>query len=206
MIAGIELDHIAVSAATLEEGAAHVEAALGVALLPGGQHPYMATHNRLLGLGPEDYLEVIAADPALPPPAHPRWFRLDEFGGAPRLTNWICRVPDLDAALAVAPGGAGRPVALTRGDFRWRMGVPDDGRLPHEDCFPALIEWQGGLKPQDRLADSGCRLARLEVIHPEALAIRAMLGLTDRRVLFIAEDAPRLRAIFDTPHGRRALE
>jgi hypothetical protein len=201
----IELDHIAVSAATLDEGVDHIEAALGVRLGPGGRHVFMSTHNRLLGLGPTDYLEVIAIDPAAPPVAHPRWFRLDEFSGPPRLTNWICRVADLDAALADAPGGAGRAIALSRGDFRWLMGVPDDGRLPFDDSFPALIEWQGGLRPPDRLAEAGCRLVRLEIAHPEALALREALGLDDPRVI-LSEGARALRATIRTPHGERLLE
>lgn len=200
-----ELDHIAVSAGTLAEGVAHVEAALGVALGSGGEHPYMSTHNRLLGLGPSQYLEVIAINPDAPAVAHPRWFRLDEFTGPPRLTNWICRVDDLDAALARAPGGAGRTVALSRGDFRWRMGVPDDGCLPFDDCFPAFIEWQGGLTPPDRLADAGCRLTRLEIAHPQAAAIRAFLPLSDPRII-ITEGARALRATFHTPHGPRTVE
>lgn len=200
-----QIDHLAVSAATLEEGIAHVEAALGVPLGPGGRHDYMSTHNRLLGLGPSDYLEVIAIDPEAPAVPHPRWFRLDEFRGAPRLTNWVCRVADLDAALALAPSGAGRAVALARGDFRWRMGVPPDGRLPFDDCFPALIEWQGGLKPQDRLADSDCRLTRLEVAHPEADQLRPLLALADARIHCVT-GARALRATFATPHGERHLE
>ncbi len=184
---------------------AHVEAALGVALAGGGKHAHMSTHNRLLGLGPSDYLEVIAVDPDAPPVAHPRWFRLDEFSGAPRLTNWICRVPDLDAALAIAPKAAGRALDLARGDFRWRMGVPADGRLPFDDCYPALIEWLGRLVPQDRLPDSGCRLTRLEVAHPQAAEIAALLPLADPRVIFTAGH-PALRAQFATPHGPRVLE
>ena len=200
-----ELDHIAVAAATLEEGVAHVEAALGVALAGGGNHPHMSTHNRLLGLGPSDYLEVIAVDPDAPQVAHPRWFRLDEFSGAPRLSNWICRVPDLAAALAMAPKAAGRAVDLARGDFRWRMGVPDDGRLPFDDSYPALIEWRGGLKPQDRLPDSGCRLARLEVAHPQAAEIAALLPLKDPRLVFVIGQRA-LRATFSTPNGIRVLE
>ena len=48
----LELDHLAVSAASLAEGAAAVEAVLGVTLAPGGVHPHMGTHNRLLSLGP----------------------------------------------------------------------------------------------------------------------------------------------------------
>lgn len=200
-----QLDHIAVAARTLAEGAAHVEAALGVPLAAGGRHAFMSTHNRLLGLGPLEYLEVIATDPLGPPVPHPRWFRLDEFAGTPRLTNWVCRVPDLATALAAAPVGVGRAVELTRGDFRWRMGVPSDGRLPFDDCFPALLEWQGGLKPQDRLADSGCRLAGLEVSHPDAAALRRLLPIADPRITFVP-GSPALRARIDTPHGPRVLE
>lgn len=180
-------------------------AALGVAPGPGGEHGTMSTHNRLLGLGPADYLEVIAVNPDAPPVAHPRWFRLDDFSGPPRLTNWVCRVKALDAALAAAPDGAGQPVALSRGDFRWRMGVPQDGRLPFDDCFPALLSWAGGLKPSDRLADSGCRLYRLEVAHPEADRLRAHLPLSDPRIV-IVPGAAALRATFDTPGGRRRLD
>lgn len=200
-----ELDHIAVAAATLEEGVAYVESSLGIALAGGGKHAYMSTHNRVIGLGPSDYLEVIAVDPDAPPVPHPRWFRLDEFSGRPRLTNWICRVPDLGAALAAAPSAAGRAVDLARGDFRWRMGVPEDGRLPFDECYPALIEWLGGLKPQDRLADSGCRLTRLEVAHPQAAEIAALVTLADPRVVFTT-GSPALRAEFATPYGPRVLE
>ena len=46
----LELDHIAVSGATLDDAAEAVEAALGVAMQPGGRHALFSTHNRLLGL------------------------------------------------------------------------------------------------------------------------------------------------------------
>lgn len=198
-----ELDHIAVSAAHLGDGAAQVEAALGVPLQAGGEHPQMGTHNRLLGMGPADYLEVIAIDPAAPAPAWPRWFGLDGFAGAPRLTNWICRVDDLDSALGALPPGAGKPMDLARGDLRWRMAVPESGLLPFDNLFPALIEWRGP-RPHGRLSDSGCRLRRLEVFHPRAEALRALLPLADARVTFHAGE-PALRAAIATPGGERLL-
>lgn len=203
--ASMALDHIAISGATLAEAVAHVEAALGVALGPGGRHEHMGTHNRLLGLGPDAYLEAIAIDPDAPRPAWPRWFRLDAFRGPPRLTNWIVRCDDLQAALAQAPAGSGVPAELARGDFRWRMAIPADGRLPFDDAFPALLQWLGGLKPQDRLPDSGCRLLRLEIAHPEAAALRAALRLSDTRIA-ISEGKLALRAAIATPHGVRMLE
>jgi hypothetical protein len=202
----MRLDHLAVSAMTLEEGVAHVEAALGVALAPGGQHPLMATHNRLLGLG-DVYLEVIAADPAAPPPARPRWFDLDRFSGVPRLTNWIAACDDLEAEVAQGPEGVGVPVALARGDLRWQMAVPATGRLPFDDAFPALIRWDGTLHPAGLLPDAGVRLLRLEIAHPQAADLRAALDgrLADPRVVIVAGPEKAMQASFATPGGTRVL-
>lgn len=203
----IRLDHLAVSALSLDEGVAAVEAALGVALAGGGQHAHMATHNRLLGLG-DLYLEVIAADPGAPAPAWPRWFDLDRFSGRPRLTNWVARCDDLAAEVAQSPAGVGVPVALARGDFRWQMAVPADGMLPFDGAFPALIQWQGSAHPAERLPDMGVRLQRLEISHPEALALRAALAgrLEEPRLVVVPGREKAMRAQFATPHGVRVLE
>ena len=123
-------DHFAVSGETLDAAVAHVEENLGVKMGPGGQHAHFATHNRLIGLEDGLYLEAIAADPSTPDPAYPRWFDLDSFSGTPRITNWICRVDDLEETLSGLPKGAGTPVSLARGDLRWKMAVPADGKLP----------------------------------------------------------------------------
>lgn len=199
------LDHLAVTAADLDTGVEMVEAALGVSLEPGGKHPLMSTHNRLLGLGGV-YLEVIAPDPAAPDPRRPRWFRLDERRGPPRLTNWVAACDDLTAALATAPPDAGRAVDLERGAYRWRMAVPADGRLPFGDAFPALIQWQGTAHPAQVLPQAGVALRRLILSHPEANALRrALAPLRDARVAVVSGPIA-LRAEFDTPRGRRWLE
>ena len=200
------LDHIAISARSLDEGTAFVEDVLGAPLAGGGQHPHMATHNRLLGLG-DLYLEVIAADPAAPRPVWPRWFDLDRFTGPPRLTNWICRTDDLDGALAAAPAGTGMPVSLQRGDYRWRMAVPDTGILPYDNAFPALIQWRGDLHPARALPDQGIRLEVLEVFHPRAGALRSALSglFSDPRLRLYTSPHKAMRAQFSTPKGTRVL-
>ena len=201
----LELDHLAISAATLAEGVAMVEALLGAPLAAGGVHPTMGTHNRLLSLGPGLYLEVIAVDPVAPRPDAPRWFDLDRFSGPPRLTHWICRCDDLDRALAVAPPGMGTPVAFARGDYRWRFAVPPTGVLPCDDTHPALIQWQGARHPAADLPESGCRLRRLVVAHPEAPALRRHLAaLHDPRI--VVETGPKaLVAEIETPDGVKVL-
>lgn len=199
------LDHLAVAAPTLNEASAAIESALGVTLQPGGQHQLFGTHNRLLGLEDGLYLEAIAIDPSAPDPGRARWFDLDNFQGRAHLGNWICRTGDLGAALAALPAGVGAPVQLSRGDLRWRMAVPADGRLPFDNLFPALIQWQGRLHPAAMLAPSGCGLRRLVVTHPRADELRALLPLNDPRVEFETGRAA-LMAEIDTPHGRRVLQ
>ncbi len=201
----LRLDHLAVAAESLDGGVAMVETALGVPMAKGGAHPHMGTHNRLLSLG-DLYLEVIATDPAATAPGHPRWFDLDRFSGPPRLTNWIAQCDDLDAELAISPQDAGSAVALSRGEYRWQMAVPDNGLLPFDGAFPALIQWQGAAHPAQALPDHGVRLSLLEISHPQATALRTALTgrISDTRVQFVT--GPRqMRAVFSTPDGVRVL-
>lgn len=203
----LTLDHIAVSTTELHTGAAEVEAALGLSLAPGGQHTAMGTWNHLLSLGPEEYFELIAIEPDAPGPNQPRWFDLDNFSGATRTTNWICRCDDLDAALAQAPPGIGLPWSLQRADLRWRMAVPTDGKLPFDGLFPALIEWEGSAHPAPRLPDSDVRLTQLELHSPDADTLRAALTplIDDARIEIVQADAPRMVAVLQTPTGEVRL-
>lgn len=202
----MKLDHLAISGETLAEARAHVEEALGVALQSGGEHDVFFTHNALLGLEDGLYLEAIAINPGAPQPARPRWFDLDRFKGAPRLTNWICRTGDLDAELVGLPKGMGAPVQLQRGALRWRMAVPETGILPFDNRVPALIQWQTETHPATMLKPSGVRLQRLTIRHPEAADLRQYFGarLRDHRVVF-EDGAAAMAADFETAHGTRTL-
>lgn len=190
----LQLDHIVVLGETLEEAAAHAEAAVGQPLLPGGAHERYGTHNHLVGLGGA-YLEALAIDPAATPPTEARWFGMDQFDGPARLANWVCRVPDMDAAIKALPM-AGRPVELSRGRLRWVMAVPEDGVLPFDGMFPALIQWHSPVPAGAILSASGTRLHRLEISHPEAPALKALLAphLDAPGVEFRTAPAPGLRA------------
>ena len=198
----MRLDHLAVSAGDLGTGSAWLEDRLGVPLAPGGRHDLMGTHNRLLSLGPDVYLEVIAVDPQATTPGRPRWFDLDRFAGGPRLTNWIVACDDLDATLANAPPGMGQPLALTRGDLSWRMAVPEDGRLPLDGLAPALIEWSGSHHPAKLLTDQGCRLIQLSVSHPDMEAFcTALPRLRETAQVVLSPGPPAITARIDTPNG-----
>ena len=186
-MSGLALDHVAVVARTLEEGAAHVARQLGVVPGDGGRHPQMGTWNRLLSLGPDLYLEVIAVDPEAPAPPHRRWFGLDGFDGPPRLA-FVLRDPGLVHARRH------QIHALTRDDLRWTIAVPDEGWMQ-----PALIDWGVTRSPASRLPDHGLRLLRLTLP-----ALPDLPPIADPRIERDAR-ASRIGAQFASADGTRSL-
>lgn len=198
----LNLDHIIVSAIELGAGVRWIEEALGVPMAPGGRHPDMGTHNHLLSLGPDCYLEVIAIDPKASAPARPRWFSLDQFTGAPRLTNWAINWPS-GRDLPPRPEGTGPLMALHRGEYHWRMTVPEDGNLPFDNMSPGLLIWDCADRPADALPDQGCRLVALDVEHPDAVELANYFerDLAGQGVTFIEAAVPKLSALIETPSG-----
>ena len=199
----LAFDHLAVMAETLEEGVAFVEETLGVSPTGGGQHPNMGTWNKVMRLGPGEYLEIITVDPGAEAPPHPRWFNLDHFSGPPRLASWICRSTDLEADLAQAVPEVGQGVPLSRGDLSWVIALSGDGKMPFDGAHPGFIEWKGP-HPADRMADLGLRLTGLSITHPDP-ALAEVLKLSDPRVEILTGDAISLSATIETPQGVRRL-
>ena len=208
MIPAVEIDHLVVAAATLAQGCDYIQSGLGVRPQPGGKHATMGTHNAVLGLGPQTYLEVIAIDPDAPAPPRPRWFDLDEvrmkasLAEGPRLVHFAARTRDIAGAVAHARHEPGRIHEVARGDFRWKITIPDDGHLPGAGLIPTLIEWESE-HPSARLPDSGLRIAALAGEHPEPAPVRtalAALGLSDTLKVTFGR-YPRLAAMVRTPRG-----
>ncbi len=96
---------------------------------------------------------------------------------------------------------------MRRGDFEWRITVPDDGHLPGRGLVPTLIQWADERHPADGLNESGVRLVALAGEHPEPAPVRAALaalGLSDTlKVTYGA--TPRIAAMLRTPRGVVAL-
>jgi hypothetical protein len=212
-----DLDHLVIAADSLAQGAAWCEATLGVAPGPGGQHPLMGTHNRLLRIaGPvfaQAYLEIIAIDPEAPAPGRARWFGLDDpalqaaLKASPRLLGAVARTPNVEMhrwgliTLGQDPGPA---LAAERdtpdGTLAWRILVRDDGALPGAGRLPTLIQWQGR-HPTEAMAPSAVALqsAVFGAITPREADLLRLRGAT------VHAGGAALQVILDTPRGRVTL-
>lgn len=191
------LDHLVVAAATLAEGVRWVEERLGVPLEPGGRHDAFGTHNRLLSLGPDCYLEVIAIDPDAPTPERARWFELDteamrtRLAVSPALVHWVVRVTSLDGETDV--------VELRRGSNEWALTVPVDGRMPLGGLAPSRILWRTP-PPSTMLPDRGIRLVELRLSTPDPAQLARSVADV-RAPVRVVEGPPGLAAVLGTGRG-----
>jgi hypothetical protein len=196
------------------------EATLGVTPLPGGQHPLMGTHNRLLKIAtpafPDAYLEIIAIDPTAPPPGRARWFGLGDAAlqaslavGGPRLIHAVARSSMLDMhrwGLIAVGRKPGEPVSASRetpaGTLSWQILVREDGALDCGGALPTLIQWQGA-HPATRMPESGVTLTGLSLngVPPSARDVLRLRGVS-----VVPTGAPALSATLATPRGPVTLQ
>ena len=199
----MELDHLVIAAKSLEHGVTWLEDKLGVKLQTGGKHPLFGTHNALLKLGENSYLEVIAVDPDAPPPSRARWFELDHAHKLeqPKLIHWVARTDNLETQVHHLPM-LGNILEASRGDLSWQITVPDDGHLNFEGLIPTLISWRG-IHPTSQLEDHHCKLLHLRGYHPELQAVKDTLEQMGAQTILEVEKAPvsKLSAIIQTLYG-----
>lgn len=183
------MDHMAITAPSLEAGVEYIRQTLGVSPQVGGEHPRMGTHNAVLKLGEKFYLEVIAINPNVPRPNRPRWFQLDEPDPSQpiRLATWIARTDDIYAAATASPIPLGEVEPMSRGQMNWLITIPADGGLPLHGIAPTLIQWSAGVHPAATLQESGCALVRaLRDFIQKPRRLSACLSLLALKVIFVS--------------------
>lgn len=203
------VDHLVYAAPDLARGMAEIERRTGIAPAPGGQHPGRGTHNALLALGDDAYLEIVAPDSAQPAPAAARWLGVDAVA-APRLTTWAARGRDLEAlhrraAARGVPLGALRTGARDRADgvrLSWRLTDPEP--LVADGLVPFFIDWGDSPHPSAS-APRGVTLVALRPEHPDVERVRPMLHAVGLDVPLVRAAVPGLVAVLDTPNGRVEL-
>lgn len=207
-----QIDHITVTAASLEIGAEFVWQTLGVIPQVGGKHPGMGTHNLLLRLGDSLFLEIISPDPGAVPQSRPRWFGLDNLrpNSQPSLAAWVARTDDIKSTVSSSSESLGNIELMTRGVIEWSITIPADGTPPLDGAGPALIQWHTAIHPAAMLEDHGLSLAGLEIFHFQPARISRLLRSIDcGGPVAVSPQADGtatcLVAHINTPQGQREL-
>jgi len=210
------LDHLVIGAATVADGVAYLQSALGVTLPAGGEHPRMGTHNHLMQLSERTFLEIIAINPTAPAPAHPRWFGLDDpfvqaqLQKEPRLLTWVINTDDLVALNAQSKVPLGEITPQVRGNLEWLITIPADGHLPGSGLVPTAIQWQVAGHPASAMAALGCRLKGLALYHPYPAWLQetlTSLGIGEQVTIhpLAANQPPYMVAEIETATGIKRL-
>ena len=167
----------------------------------------MGTHNLLLALGSDVYLEVISVDPEAGPVGRPRWFGLDHVlpGSPARLAAWVASTDDIGNA---AVPELGEVESMSREHHTWRMAVRADGQPPLGGAAPLLIQRSSSIPPAAALPQHGLHLRRLLVCHPapsEVVTLFEKIGLVSYPYVVTEGHECRLCAEVQTPLGLRRL-
>jgi len=211
-----QIDHLVIGARTLTDGVNYVKDLLGVDMPYGGVHLKMGTHNHLMQLGNDAFLEIIAVNHDIEPPNRPRWFGLDDafirqqIEQEPSFLTWVVNTQSIEDLMRQSTVSLGKAELVSRGKLNWYFGLPEDGRLLAGGMLPYVIEWQTDEHPSANMADLGCRLSGLEIYHsyPRWLqSALASIGASDLvKIHALPNNAvPYMTAHINTPDGIKEL-
>ena len=167
------IDHIVIGAGNLISGTKILETKLSTKFSPGGEHQMMGTHNKLLKLQSDIYLEVIANNQKADNPSRPRWFSLDEVKTKekiqhfPRALCWVLKVDNIENTVKKCGYNPGEILQISRGELIWKITVPTNGMLVDNGVLPALIEWPSSQHPSKKLTNNNLSINTLSLFHPE---------------------------------------
>ena len=207
------IDHIVIGAANLISGTNILETKLRTKFSPGGEHQIMGTHNNLLKLQSDIYLEVIANNPNVDKPSHQRWFSLDEartkekIKHSPRALCWVLEVDNIEDTVKKCGYNPGEILQVSRGELTWKITVPSNGRLADNGVLPALIEWPSDQHPSKKLTNSKVSINELSLFHPESYKIKDIISnLIESDLIRISEGLPKIELILTTQNGKVVID
>ena len=164
-----KLDHIVFGASSLEEGTNFIERKLGIKLSDIGYHDFMGTHNRVIKIDKDIYLEVIAINPASQAPNINRWFNLDssklqkQLKKSPHVIGYVIETNDKEITKHYST-----PIKASRESYKWEFSMPNiESKLFEEDLIingiiPSLITWESP-KPILQMKDNQLSLNGFQV-------------------------------------------
>ena len=207
------IDHIVIGSADLISGTKILENKLSTQFSSGGEHKIMGTHNNLLKLQSNIYLEVIATNPNANKPSRQRWFSLDEtvikekIKKSPRLLCWVVEVDDIEDTAKKCGYNPGETLLLSRDELTWKVTVPSNGKLVENGVLPVLIQWPSNQHPSKKLNNSKVSINKISLFHPEPHKIRSIISnLIESDLIHVSEGFPKMELILTTQNEKVVID
>ncbi len=163
-----KLDHIVIGALTLEEGTKFLENKLQSKLSEIGYHKDLGTHNRVIRICDEVYLEVIAIDPENRNLRDRQCFNLDnsnlqsKLKKSPQIISYVIESQSKNILKYYDPF-----FEVSRSDYRWLFAMPAynnilDNDIIESGVIPSLIFWKSK-KPIYQMKKNHLELISFEI-------------------------------------------
>ena len=168
-----KLDHIVFGALTLEEGTELVESLLQAKLSDIGYHRDMGTHNRVIRISGNVYLEVVSIDPQNSNLKNRKWFNLDnsnlqtKLKKTPQIIGYVIENNDPNIFKYFDPF-----FEASRDNYKWQFAMPTyknniiDNEIINTGIIPSLISWKSK-KPIYKMKKNQFELMSLEIVLSE---------------------------------------
>lgn len=195
----VQLDHLMYAVPDLAAGMQHIQELTGVAPAMGGSHPGVGTRNALLSFGNDQYLEIIAPDPAQP---------LSGTTGELLAQHARCGIRAWAVAshdLVAVQQSAREQQLATRDVINMARTTPDGVALAWQLLFlrdthwPFFIDWQNSPHPAQN-APGGCELLEFMVTVPDPDSYRKFMTRLGIPVT-VAAGSVGFTAKLNTPNG-----
>ena len=199
------IDHLVYAVHDLQEGIAYFENILGVQATIGGKHLEKGTHNALISLGDNSYLEIIARDPDSNI-EDPLWMGLTVLS-EPKLTRWAIHSENLLRDAKILTEKTNKNFIISKGSrettsgktLTWDMILPF--ALPEVDPIPFVLDWSNSeLHPSDVLQNK-CGLKEVIINYPDHLTLSSIFSAIEVETTIKASDQISINAVLECPKG-----
>ena len=166
-----QIDHIVYCVHDLEAAVVQFSEVYGVHPVMGGRHLNRGTHNAIVNLGNECYLEILAVDDNNTAVTRDRWMGID-YLKEPKMTRWSLRSDNLKQDLLAIEKlnpdlcnlSVGQRMTPAGSMLKWNMSIPLSS--PEVELLPFLLDWtDSDNHPTQDLAQE-CELIGMELFHP----------------------------------------
>ena len=164
-----QIDHIVLACKDLESYTTYVSNKLGAPIVGGGQHLDMGTHNKLIKIGEDCYLEIIAADPNNPN-QYKAWMAVNQIEN-PTITRYALSTDSIADDIKHLTPFYGTEMPIHQGSrlkkdgstLSWTMSLPSNSSVI-DDC-PFLLDWSQQIHPMSPHKEK-CQLVQLKIYSP----------------------------------------